>query len=75
MYEVNSCYRNNGSLPDALEAAAEVIRDIGTEKVLHVIARLDENVPDAWWVDVVYRATHQRHSVTGVSMPSEWTNP
>ena len=74
MYEVNSCYQN-GDISKALEEAAEVIRRIGEENVLHVIARRDDDILGAWWVDVVYRETHQRHSVTGVSMPSEWTNP
>lgn len=75
MYEVFSCYKN-GDLAKALEEAAGVVRDIGYDNnVLHVIARLDENVPDAWWVDVIYRQTQQSHNITGVSMPREWTNP
>ncbi len=54
MYEIESCY-SNGDLARALEQAAKAVRDIGEDNILHVIARLDDNVPDAWWVDVVYR--------------------
>lgn len=74
MYEIESCY-SNGDLARALEQAAKTVRDIGEDNVLHVVARLDPDVSDAWWVDVIYRETHQRHSITGVSMPSEWRNP
>ena len=74
MYEIESCY-SNGDLARALEQAAKAVRDIGEDNVLHVVARLDSDVAGAWWVDVIYRETHQRHNITGVSMPSEWTNP
>ncbi len=62
MWEINSCYRDNGDLPAALDEAAEVIRRVGSENVLHVIARQDENILGAWWVDVIYRKMSARPS-------------
>lgn len=57
MYEVNSCYKN-GDLPAALREAASFVSRVGEANVLHVIARQDENILGAWWVDVIWRNPH-----------------
>ncbi len=51
--KINYCYQN-GDLADALREAAQFIETIGQDRVHHVIARLDERVAGAWWVDVIY---------------------
>lgn len=56
IYEIEHCYAN-GDLAIALEQAAQAVKEIGEGKVLHVIAYRDENISDAWWVDVIYRVT------------------
>jgi microcompartment protein CcmL/EutN len=55
MYQIEYCY-SNGDLARALEMAAVFARKIGEDKVHHVVARLDDEVKGAWWVDVVYLA-------------------
>lgn len=52
--EVEYCY-SNGDLARALVQASETVKKIGEGRVLHVIARLDDKVEGAWWVDVVYQ--------------------
>jgi hypothetical protein len=54
IYDIEHCYQN-GNLEDALIEAAEFVRDLGEDRVVHVIARLDCGEPGAWWVDVIYR--------------------
>lgn len=54
IYDIEHCYQN-GNLEDALMEAAAWVRELGEDRVVHVIARLDENVSGAWWVDVIYR--------------------
>ncbi len=51
--KIEHCY-SNGDLARALIIASEFITRIGEDIVLHVIARLDDEVKGAWWVDVVY---------------------
>lgn len=55
MYQIEYCY-DNGDLARALELAAAFARKIGEEKIHHIVARLDDEVKGAWWVDVVYEA-------------------
>ncbi len=57
MWEINSCYQG-GDLSEALEEAAKAVRSIGEENVLHVLARRDDDVPGAWWVDVIYQGRY-----------------
>ena len=52
-YDVESCY-DNGDLARALMLAANFVIKIGERNVHHIFAYLDENIPGAWWVDVIY---------------------
>ncbi|MBP8291125.1 MAG: hypothetical protein KAX65_00040 [Caldilineaceae bacterium] len=54
IYDIAHCYQN-GDLENALMEAAAWVKELGEDRVVHVIARLDENIPGAWWVDVIYR--------------------
>lgn len=50
-------YTTTGAISLALGVQAAVfVRKIGEEKVHSIIARLDDEVKGAWWVDVVYEA-------------------
>jgi microcompartment protein CcmL/EutN len=55
MFQIEYCY-SNGDLARALEIASKFVARIGEDKVHHIIARLDDEVKGAWWVDVVYEA-------------------
>lgn len=59
IYDIEHCYAN-GDLAIALEQAAQAVREIGEKNVVHVISYRDENISDAWWVDVVYRVKYDR---------------
>ena len=53
MIEIEYCY-SNGDLARALELASHIVKRVGESNVLHVIARQDDEVKGAWWVDVIY---------------------
>lgn len=53
MTQIEYCY-SNGDLVRALNQAAKFVETIGEDKVVHVIARLDDEVTGAWWVDVIW---------------------
>lgn len=53
MEQIEYCY-SNGDLARALAQAAEFVKKVGEKNVIHVIARLDDEVKGAWWVDVIW---------------------
>ena len=52
MYEIEFC--GGQGLAAALASAAETVREMGEEAVIHVAVLPDKNVADCYWVHVVY---------------------